>query len=512
MMLKAIMALGFASSLLLSTPIFAEPTPNNTVAVKAAFEFSSLDPTRRGYVFTRMQVLETLLNVDEQGRLQPALATAWQIKENGNVWEFKLRKDALFHDGSPVTAHAVVNSLNIALSKPSLMHGAPITAIETADANTIRVVLSSPYSPLGAILANYSTAILAEKAYDSDNNVVALIGTGPFSVYEIRVPHKLVVQRFDDYWGEKAKIDYASYITGHRAETRVLQARSGDGDIIFGLDPASVPTLKRLPHLDILRSDLPRTLAIKLNLAHPLLTDKDSREALSLALNRSGIAHAVLRSKEAATAQLLPSYMSNWHVRNTSVEQDLDKAKSLLSAKGWKKNNDGWLEKAGQRFELNLITYADRPELVTVATAIQDQWKRLGVKLNVSITSSSSIPAGHKDGSLETALIARNFGTIADPLGIIVKDFGNANGGDWGSMNWSNPDIQQTLNTLVQETDPAQYRQKAQQVAQAIYQEKPLIAIASYVQRTAINKRIEGFRFDPYERSYFLNELQWKQQ
>ncbi|MFG1491832.1 ABC transporter substrate-binding protein, partial [Oceanospirillum sp. HFRX-1_2] len=91
MMLKAIMALGFASSLLLSTPIFAEPTPNNTVAVKAAFEFSSLDPTRRGYVFTRMQVLETLLNVDEQGRLQPALATAWQIKENGNVWEFKLR-------------------------------------------------------------------------------------------------------------------------------------------------------------------------------------------------------------------------------------------------------------------------------------------------------------------------------------------------------------------------------------------------------------------------------------
>lgn len=509
-MLKTFSALSITSALLFSVPALAEPTADNTVAVKAAFEFSSLDPTRRGYVFTRMQVLETLLNVDEKGNLQPALATAWQIKENGTVWEFDLRKGVRFHNGSTMTAKDVANSLNIARTKPSLMQGAPITAVDPIGHNKLRVTLSSPYSPLGAILANYSTAIMSEKAYDKEGNVVTLIGTGPFSAYEVVTPHKLVVERFDDYWGQKASIEYASYLTGHRAETRVLQARSGEGDIIFGLDPASVPTLKRLPHLNILRSDLPRTLAVKLNLAHPLLGEQDNREALSLAINRTGIAAAVLRSKEAATAQLLPSYMSNWHVKNTSVKQDLDKAKSLLSAQGWTKNDEGWLEKAGQRFELDLITYADRPELVTVATAVQDQWKRLGVKLNVSITSSSSIPAGHKDGSLETALIARNFGTIADPLGIIVKDFGNADGGDWGSMNWSNPDIQQTLNTLVQETDPAQYRQKAQQVAQAIYQEKPLIAIASYVQRTAINKRIEGFRFDPYERSYFLNELQWK--
>lgn len=509
-MLKAFTALGMASALLFSVPGFAKPTVDNTVAVKGTFEFTSLDPTRRGYVFTRMQVLETLLNVDEKGNLQPALATAWQIKDNGKVWEFDLREGTVFHDGSAMTAAVVADSLNIARGKPSLMQGAPITAIEAVGDSKIRVALSSAYSPLGAILANYSTAIMAEKAYDQDGKVLELIGTGPFSAYEVTTPHKLVVERFDDYWGQKASIEYASYLTGHRAETRVLQARSGEGDIIFGLDPASVPMLKRLPHLDIIRSDLPRSLSVKLNLAHPLLADKNSREALSLAINRSGIATAVLRSKEAATAQLIPSYMSDWYVDNTSIKQDLAKAKSLLSAQGWQKNNEGWLEKNGQCFELDLITYADRPELVTVATAVQDQWKRLGVKLNVNITSSSSIPAGHKDGSLEVALIARNYGTIADPLGVLIKDFGSSKGGDWGSMNWSYPSIQTTLNELVQETDTTLYHQKAQKVAQAIYDDKPLIAIAYYVQRTAINKRIEGFRFDPYERSYFLNELQWK--
>ncbi|WP_027859214.1 ABC transporter substrate-binding protein [Marinobacterium jannaschii] len=508
-MLKAITTLGVSSALLFSAAALAAPTPGNTLAVKGQFEFASLDPTRRGYVFQRMQVLETLVNVDEKGNLTPGLASSWQVEADGKAWIFTLQSDVQFHDGSALDAAAVVNSLNIARGKPSLMQGAPISAIEALDAQRIKVSLDSPYSPLGAILANYSTAILAPAAFDKEGTVVSVIGSGPFSAYEIAMPHKLVVERFDQYWGQKASIEYASYLTGHRAETRVLQARSGEGDIVFGLDAASVPALKRLPHLSILRSDLPRALSVKLNLGHPLLSSKASREALSLAINRKGIATAVLRSSESASAQLLPPYMSDWHLAESSVDQDLAKAKSLLTAQGWQQNGNGWLERDGKPFELTLITYADRPELVTVATALQDQWKRLGVKLNVNVTSSSAIPSGHKDGSLEVALIARNYGTIADPLGVLIKDFGNSHGGDWGSMNWSNPEIQATLNQLVQENDQAKFRQKAQQVAKAIYEDKPLIAIAYYVQHTAVHRNVEGFRFDPYERSYHLNEITW---
>ena len=128
----------------------------------------------------------------------------------------------------------------------------------------------------------------------------------------------------------------------------------------------------------------------------------------------------------------------------------------------------------------------------------------------MSITNSSAIPAGHQDGSLEVALIARNYGYIADPLGVLIKDFGTNSGGDWGSMNWSNPLVQTLLNELIQESDPKKYYSQAQKVAATIYKEKPLIPIASYVQQTVVGKRIEGFQFDPYERSYHLNNLQWK--
>lgn len=492
----------------------ANPTPANTVDIRAAFEFSSLDPTRSGFVFTRMQVVETLLNVNAKGDVTPGLASDWAIEDNGMRWLLTLRDNVAFHDGTTVKAQHVADQLNLAMGKPSVLQGLPIDSIKAIGDNQLVISLTEPYSLLGASLAHYSTAILAASAYGESGEVISLIGTGPFSVEEVAIPHKLVVQRFDDYWGKKADIEYASYLTGHRAEARVLQARSGQADIVFGLDPASVPTLKRMPTLEILRSDLPRTLVLKLNAAHPLLAHESMRKALSLAINREGIATAILKAPDAAADQLLPSYMADWYLEEHNVSSGLKKAAELLDDLGWKKNSEGWLEKNGKRFELELITYADRPELTTVATAVQDQWKQLGIKLNVNITNSSAIPAGHSDGSLEVALIARNYGIIADPLGTLIKDFAasgsSVSGGDWGAMNWSNPQVPRTLKAMVSETDPERYHEQAQTVARAIYSERPMIPIAYYVQQTAVNKRLSGFRFDPYERSYFLNELSWK--
>lgn len=496
--------------LIASAPVLAQPTDANTVDIQAAFEFSSLDPTRSGFVFTRMQVLETLFDVDANGALIPALATEWTQEEENRVWTIKLRENVTFHDGTPLTAQVVADNLNLVKDKPSALQGVPLENIEALEDLRLRITLTEPYRPLGSVLAHYSTAILAPAAYNEEGEVTSLIGTGPFKVHQVSVPHKLLVQRFEDYWGQVASIQYAQYLTGHRAEARVLQARSGQADIVFGLDPASVPMLERLPTLEIVRSELPRTLALKLNLAHPLLAHQEVRQALSLAINRDGIAAAVLRTPGAGTAQLLPPHMAKWHLAGESQSQDLERAHALLTNLGWEKNADGWLQKDGKPFELELITYADRPELVTVATAIQDQWQKLGVKLEVNVTNSSSIPSGHQDGSLEVALIARNYGFIADPLAVMIQDFGSETGGDWGSMNWSNPDIQSTLRQMAGETDEDRYRQQAQAVSQAIFDEKPLIPIASYVQQTAVNSRLSGFRFDPYERNFFLNELSWK--
>lgn len=491
--------------------IKAEPTQTNTVNISASFEFQNLDLSRYGYVFTRMQVVETLLNIDRQGNLLPGLATDWQILEEGTHWRLSLRDGVVFHNDKTLTAEAVVKALHNAVKHASVWRNVPVRVISSESDQYIDIFLNSPYQPLGAILAHHSSGIIDTEPYDQESIETQLIGTGPYSAYEINPPYRLVVKKFDRYWGKKASIPYARYLTGLRTEARMLQARSGKSDIIFDLDPIIIGTLQRQPTLNIMRSELPRTVAIKLNAEHPYLKDIKTRQALSLAIDRQGIAIAILRTPQSASAQLLPPSMGDWYLAETSMQQDMAKASELLAQQGWKKNRDGWLEKNEVRFEIDMLTYPLRPELAEVATVIQDQWKQLGIKLNIEIKHYSAIPIAHSNGSLETALISRSYGVIADPLTVLIDDFSTLQGSDWGSMNWANTNVQTLLKSLVTELDPIVYKQKAQQIAQVIYNEKPVIPIAYYVQQTAVSKRLNGFRFDPYERSYYLNELTWAQ-
>ncbi|QUX91641.1 ABC transporter substrate-binding protein [Marinomonas sp. A3A] len=499
---------------LLALTACSGPTSSNTVSVSAAFEFTSLDPAKNGFVFSRMQVLETLLDVDENGLLIPALAKDWHISEDARIWTFDLRDGVYFHDDVLMDADKVVNSLLIAQSKHGALRNAPIESIQAVGDHSVVISLSRPYTLLGAVLANYANGILSPAAYDKDKKVLALLGTGPYKVFQFAPPHKLVVEKFDNYWGKKASIPYASYLTGHRAESRVLQARSGQVDIVFGLDPASLPSLQRVDILNLYSNPIPRTIVLKLNSGHRFLDDVRARKALSLAIDRQGIARGVLRIPGSETEQLLPASMSNWYLQNVTSETEADAGtpESLLASLGWKKNSQGMLERDGELFELTLITYADRPELTTVATAIQAQWQAIGVTTKVEVTNSSAIPMGHQDGSLEVALIARNYGFIADPLGVILSDFGSNGGGDWGAMNWNNKALSADLLALEQTSDPVKYKEIAQRSAQIIYDERPMIPVSSYVQKTSVNTRIKGFRFDPFERSFYLNEMEFVKQ
>ena len=105
----------------------------------------------------------------------------------------------------------------------------------------------------------------------------------------------------------------------------------------------------------------------------------------------------------------------------------------LLAAAGWKAGADGILMRDGKRFELALRTYPDRPELPPIATVIQDQLRKVGIAVQVKIGNSSEIPAGHRDGTLELGLAARNFALGPDPLITLIDDYGDK-GGDWGAM------------------------------------------------------------------------------
>ena len=146
-------------------------------------------------------------------------------------------------DDSLMNADTVVNSLNITLGKYGSLGKVPVKNIVAQGENKVVIELSEAYKSLPAVFANYSNVILSRASYAEDGKVVNLIGTGPYTLFEVTPPHKITVKKFDGYWAESG-IEYATYLTGHRGESRVLQTISGQADIALQLPPASIMRLK----------------------------------------------------------------------------------------------------------------------------------------------------------------------------------------------------------------------------------------------------------------------------
>ncbi|WP_429146478.1 ABC transporter substrate-binding protein [Aeromonas rivipollensis] len=354
---------------------------------------------------------------------------------------------------------------------------------------------------------------MAKGAYDARGEVTQVIGSGPYRITRLQQPQRVETERFDGWQGPQPAISQVSYLTVGRAESRTLMAESGQADIAWGLDPVSIRRLQQAPRVAIASVTLPRTIQLKLNGADPLLKDPVVRRALSLAIDRRGMAAALLRDPEMAATQLFPPTLGEWHQPGlTPLAYDVKAAQAALAAAGWLLGADGVLHKGEERFALTLRTFPDRPELPLLATALQAQWKAVGVDLKVAVGNSSEIPAGHQDGSLQLGLYARNYALVPDPLVTLLGDLAPA-GADWGVMNWQSPTMEQTLARLGKETLPAgEAAALHRDIATTLQQELPLLPIAWYRQSAAVSRALKGFELDPQERSYRLDALTWSAQ
>lgn len=487
-----------ASLVLSSASIAPALAGDGVLDVAAPFEIKGSDPSLSGDIFLKMDVAETLVNAGPDGTLTPGLAESWTVSEDGSTWRFKIRSGVVFHDGTPLDAAAAAGALAAARGKEGLLTRAPISAIE-ADGGDLVIRLEAPFAALPAFLAEYRSQILAPAAYGPDGMSTSVIGTGAFRVTRLEPPMRLEGERFPDYWGGPAKVERIAYAAVGRAETRALMAESGDADYAVNLDPASVTRLKAVDSVEVRSVSIPRSLLLKVNAGHPFLASLAARRALSLAIDREGLAAAVLRYPAAAD-QMFPPTMAGWNVPGLApLGYDVEAAKALLAGEGWTPGADGILERDGRRFTLELLTYPDRPELPLVAAVLEQQFREIGVEIRINSANSSEIPAKHKSGALELALLARNFALVPDPIGTMLQDY--APSGDWGAMGWESARFTDLVKGLARGTGTAADRIEA---ATILNTELPVVPIAWYRQTAAISRKLTGAVVDPYERTLGL--------
>jgi len=507
---RTMISLASAATLLAAgLPSNALAQNRRTLKVVSPWEVMNLDPSKTGYVFTRLEIAETLVEVDDRGLLVPGLASSWSTSVDGLQWRFTVRSTARFHDNTPVTAEATAACLQRALAQPGVLRNTGALQIAAQGADVV-IQLAKPFSALPAFLAHNSTLILAPASFATDGSVKQLIGSGPYQVVEVNPPQSIRTRRFESFDGRKPSIENVDYLGVSRGETRGMMASSAQADLVFTHDPVSYERLRTNRALKLNLQALPRSIYIKVNAGHRFLNDVRVRRALSLALDRKGMAAALLRSPDAAATQLFAPIMAEWHVPSLApLTQNAEQARALLREAGWKPSGDGLLRNAaGEVFNVTLRTFPDRPELPPMATAIQAQFKAVGIDLTVAVGNSSEIPSGHQNGTLELALLARNYGLVPDPLGTLLQDFGTK-GGDWGAMGWHSAQVSQTIADMSVATDAKRRSTQRGSIATVLQAELPVIPVAWYQHSVTSSNRLTNVTVDPLERSYRISRMGW---
>ena len=377
--------------LMASLPLRAE-----TLRIGLAGRVTSLDPhffVGPANTTAAMHLFDRLLHRAPDGSLQPWLATTWALVDDSTL-ELRLRPDARWHDGAPVTADDVAFTIERVRALPNSPGGyagivRPIRRVEVTDPLTVRLHTDGPAPNLPgdlALLAIVSRHVGAGAGAEAYNDGRATIGSGPYRLARHLNGEVIELTRNEAWWGSKPEWDRVDLRMAPNAAARTAALLAGDLDVIEFPNPSDMPRLRADPRVAVhavegvqavfLGMDFSRTGEepfVTDNAGRPLpanpLRDPRVRHALSLAINRQALAERTLEGMATPTGQWLPPGVFSYAASVTPPRQDLAAARRLLTEAGFP---DG--------FKMTLFGPSDRlPADVATMQAVAQMFTRAGV-------------------------------------------------------------------------------------------------------------------------------------
>jgi peptide/nickel transport system substrate-binding protein len=335
---------------------------------------TSLDPHRaiEGYSFmVTNQLYDTLVRLDDDGSIAPGLAVAWSRPEP-TVLRLELRQGVRFHDGRPLDAGAVADSLRRLIDPATGARGAfllvAVAHIEVVDAHTLDIVTHAPFVPLLANLTFPATAIVPPGAGAELGR--APVGTGPFRFVSWRDGDEIELVADPDHWGGAPALAGVRYRVMPERATQLIALRAGDVQLIHDLPPDAFVALQGQPEIEVVRYPSDRTSYLEFYLEHPQLGDVRVRRAMAHAIDVELLVDAVFRGLALPPGGPLAPLIRYALREPNPYPYDPARARELLAEAG----------ADGLRVHLDLATDGD---LDTVAQYLQAALAEVGVVVEI---------------------------------------------------------------------------------------------------------------------------------
>jgi peptide/nickel transport system substrate-binding protein len=397
-----------------ATAAAAEPKRGGTLRVAYGNAISHLDfHTAPGYemMWVAMNIGCGLVNITPDGTFVGDAAESWQRSDDNLTYTFKLRKNVLFHDGTPVDAAAVKFSIE-RLMDPATKSGMrafyeSVHSVEAVGTDTVQIRLKRPYGFLLHMLAGYRTGLVlysptATQKFSLDDRKKgkpeAVIGCGPFRLVEWVKGSHLVMDRFDKYF--KPGLPYLDRVEVRIIKDPVTQMaafKAGEIDFIASFSPEHVDTLKaQNPRAQVLtgKETTPMLAAMKVTVPkdgkpmsterapHPIFGDLRVRKAVGCyGIDRKEIVQIAFKGQATPWAGMIPPGTLDTVDVNDRCPYDPAKAKALLAEVGYSPDKP-----------LRFVLMADTEKSVfnVIATVIKEQMARLGVTADIRLVDKVS--------------------------------------------------------------------------------------------------------------------------
>ncbi len=301
-------------------------------------------------------VYEPLFDIQPGEEPEPRVVDDWE-HDDGAV-EMTLRDDVQFHDGQELTAEDVAFTLDRQIDPevgPASSQVAGLGSIEGAEAvdeTTVRFEYSGAAALAEFEFGNYARAMNAEWTMDlggdedaiSGDDADAFNGTGPYEVVDFTPDTEIVLEQFDDYWGEAPHFERLTFNDDDESSGRVAALETGESDLTINILPEDVDTVQEDPDTEV------RTVTSFRNIFCPMKNESEPfdsqafRQAMNYAVDNEGIINDVLSGFGEPMSQPIPPGVNGYNPDLDPYPQDVDEAESLVEEAGYTEDDPADIE------------------------------------------------------------------------------------------------------------------------------------------------------------------------
>jgi peptide/nickel transport system substrate-binding protein len=443
------------------------------------------------------QIYDGLIEFDADLTIGPALATTWQISDDGLVYDVELRDDVTFHNGRAMTADDVIYSFERIMAEetgsPQASRFSQVVSAEATGEHAVRFTLSAPFAPFLGNLSNLIVVPGEVVEAEGDLQRVA-VGTGPFMLDEV-VPDTFVrlVANPDYYRDGQPKLAALRYNVVPEASTRAAGLRTGAYHLLPDVDPATAQTLRNASGLELLEvQDLAYTL-LGLNVEREPFGDPRVRRAINLAIDRDEIVTAVYFGNAIPGGPLSPG-LDQWALNTDEFvcyDHDPDAARALLADAGYP---DG--------FELEILTFGTIKVVSDLAQVLQAQLSEVGIDTAVNVAEFGTFVQDWRNSDFQ-AFVSLNGGN-ADPDGYFYRTFHST--GATNVFQYDAPTVDRLLERGRSSADDAARYATYAELQRILACQGPAAHVAYATLFSGVREDVSGFQQMPTRGMRYLRE------